>query len=147
MKFLSACLLWLFLSSPTMAQSLIPIPVQMTTSPKGHYLFKEEDQILISDSLLLQEARELQSVLRKRTGYPITIRQSKFKKKHIYLDLDKQQTNPEGYQLSITPEYIRISSPTPAGIFYGIQTLDQYACKQCKQDNQNDQSGLYQFGQ
>ena len=30
---------------------------------------------------------------------------------------------------------------------HGIQTLDQYACKQCKQDNQNDQSGLYQFGQ
>ena len=25
---------------------------------------------------------------------------------------------------------------------HGIQTLDQYACKQCKQDNQNDQSGL-----
>lgn len=45
----------------------------------------------------------------------------------IYLIVDSTSNNhnPEGYELSVSEDLIKISSPTEAGIFYGIQTLRQ----------------------
>jgi hexosaminidase len=45
----------------------------------------------------------------------------------INLELDEslRDLNPEGYLLQITPNFISIKAPQPAGVFYGIQTLRQ----------------------
>jgi len=44
----------------------------------------------------------------------------------IIINLDENySTNPEGYKLTVTKNYIEICSSAPNGIFYGIQTLFQ----------------------
>lgn len=44
----------------------------------------------------------------------------------IRLELDSGGTRPEeGYELSVRPDGIRLAARTPAGIFYGFQTLRQ----------------------
>jgi hexosaminidase len=41
------------------------------------------------------------------------------------LNGEKELVGDEGYSLSVTPLYINLSAATPAGVFYGMQTLRQ----------------------
>lgn len=45
--------------------------------------------------------------------------------KGINLSLDNRLQNKEGYQLIIAPKQVLIKGGSPAGVFYGIQTLLQ----------------------
>jgi hexosaminidase len=45
--------------------------------------------------------------------------------KSIRIELKKGDANPEGYTLSVKPDNIVLSSATPAGIFFGLQSLLQ----------------------
>jgi hexosaminidase len=47
--------------------------------------------------------------------------------KGIYLSLSGADPalGPEGYQLTITPELVRLTADQPAGLFYGVQTIRQ----------------------
>jgi hexosaminidase len=47
--------------------------------------------------------------------------------KGIYLSLSGADPalGPEGYQLTITPEQVRLAANQPAGLFYGVQTIRQ----------------------
>lgn len=125
MKLVFSVLFCILFSHLLIARHLIPAPSTISTSGKGYYQFHSGNEIRISDSLLLNEARELQSIIRQRTGYSLQVHTGGFKKKAICLSLDPSLQGSESYQLSVTPQYIRISGSTPAGIFYGIQTLDQ----------------------
>lgn len=118
-----------FLSSLTLcalAQHIIPTPSKTVLKPKGNYRFSPIEVIAISDSILLNEAQELQAILKKQTNCESRIRiTDPIKSQNISLNLNPSFPEKEGYQLTITPKHIRISAQTTAGIFYGIQTLNQ----------------------
>jgi hexosaminidase len=48
---------------------------------------------------------------------------TKTSKKSIVLNLNLKKENPEAYQIKVTNKHIIISASSPAGVFYGIQTL------------------------
>lgn len=115
-----------FLSSPVIAQHLIPAPDKITPSGKGQYKFRTTEQITISAPALYNEARELQTILKQRANSSSRIQESNHPaRKNIVLQLDPSIKDKEGYKLTISPQYISISGQTATGIFYGVQTLGQ----------------------
>lgn len=67
------------------------------------------------------EAEYLSEELKNVFGIRLPITTNRVNGKAIILE--KGNTEPEGYELSITPKSITISASEPAGIFYGIQSL------------------------
>ena len=121
----------IFLNFSLFAQHLIPVPSRITSTDKGKYNFDSTEKIYISDCSLQNEAHELQKILRQRTGYPSEISLTHKKQhKNIVLQIDTTLSHPEAYRLIITPQAICISGKKAAGIFYGIQTLEQLFFKE-----------------
>ncbi len=121
----------IFLNFSLFAQHLIPVPSRITSTDKGKYNFDSTEKIYISDCSLQNEAHELQKILRQRTGYPSEISLTDKKQhKNIVLQIDTTLSHPEAYRLIITPQAICISGKKAAGIFYGIQTLEQLFFKE-----------------
>lgn len=107
-------------------QSLIPQPLSVENTGQGRYVFQEVVTIALSDTGLENEAKALQRVIEERTGKKTVFTLSREgKKQAVNLILDPGEKEDEGYRIIITPGDIRIAGKTPAGLFYGIQTLDQ----------------------
>ena len=97
----------------------------------GYFTFRKSTIIFIgSDSEeLLQTGQFLADILNPATGYNIQAKRSAGREiaGSIYLELtgDDKALNDESYTLEIGKKTIKISAPSPAGIFYGVQTLRQ----------------------
>ncbi|MCB9276857.1 MAG: family 20 glycosylhydrolase [Lewinellaceae bacterium] len=72
-----------------------------------------------------QVAQYLASLLRPATGYEWPVGPQATGAKAIALVEDPAITQPEAYQLSVRPDGITIRAGSPAGAFYGIQSLRQ----------------------
>ena len=108
------------------AQPLIPVPARIVPAGKGCYTFSATEKIHLSDTSLQNEARELQRILAQRTGCRAEISLADGQpRRNIFLQTDTTLNHPEGYRLVITPRSIRLTGKEAAGIFYGIQTLNQ----------------------
>jgi hexosaminidase len=95
---------------------IIPQPVSVTEKT-GHFNLSAATHIQTEGDSLATPA----SWLAERLHLP----QGNGGKSRIILQLTKQNANREGYTLNITPSTIRIEASSPAGVFYGIQTLLQ----------------------
>lgn len=114
------------LSSIAQNNYIIPTPSKIIQTHKGYYHFNPTETIVISNPHLQNEAIELQKILKHYTNSEAQIQLNRFSKnKNIHLQLDSTINHPEGYLLIITRNHICISGQTPAGVFYGIQTLNQ----------------------
>ena len=87
------------------------------------------DTKIFADSASMETAQYLATRLRKSTGYPITIGNSKSNRTDQSILLTTQNARsslaPEGYDLNVAPDSVVIRAPTQAGLFYGAQTLSQ----------------------
>ena len=71
-----------------------------------------------------QEAGFLQAYLKDLTDLSLSLAPRREKKKaYIELAVSPKVTSPEGYVLTINQKGITIEGGSPAGVFYGIQTL------------------------
>jgi hexosaminidase len=107
-----------------MNQQLAIIPLPEVVSP-GKGSFQLTDRVTLSaDKANKDNAVWLQRILKDRVGFEAVIVQGEGQ---IQLSLDRSLTGlgDEGYHLSIRFEGISIKSASLAGVFYGIQTLDQ----------------------
>ncbi|MEE0805314.1 MAG: family 20 glycosylhydrolase, partial [Prevotellamassilia sp.] len=105
--------------------ALLPMPNQMEVyDGKKPFRFSEKQVINAPLDELDWECKQLLvDVLKKHFGAELTILNTN--KAAFWLRLDPTIESKEGYELEVTNKSVKISAATPAGLFYGIQTLDQ----------------------
>jgi hexosaminidase len=121
-----ACCLWL---AEATAQniSLIPAPVSMRQET-GHFLFTSNTTVGIpaKQPEVARIAQYLVDKVKPATGYTLTVSESGTA--HILFRLNAKpdaRLGQEGYTLHTAAGKTEITANTPAGIFYGVQTLLQ----------------------
>ncbi|MEX2336176.1 MAG: beta-N-acetylhexosaminidase [Fulvivirga sp.] len=103
---------------------IVPKPVSLEILD-GKFLIDEDTRIFASEEVG-QEASLLSEMLKTATGKNIAIvNASEGNKRGIYLTLDDDIQNNEGYSLIVYYDNIKISAKSAKGIFYGIQSLRQ----------------------
>ena len=103
---------------------IIPKP-QKIEFKEGNYILNENTVISVSDETK-KIGGYLASELRISTGLPLPIEICDTDKNRISLKLDtNDKLGDEGYELISTTDGIIITAQTPAGLFYGCQSLRQ----------------------
>ena len=134
MKTIFVCLAALALApaAPGATLGVIPQPVSVEMQPG---VFRLHPGVAIVAPPGVPEARQaaayLASVIAVPTGWQLKVSESTYpllRRNAIVLGLSGQPAaspHPEGYELVVTARGVRIQSSTPAGLFYGVQTLLQ----------------------
>ena len=99
--------------------SLIPYPAQLEVH-KGKPLMVSKIGKVEAAPELANEAAYARRILRDRAGLNVLRGSAK-----VQLLLDATVQNAEGYELTASKKGIVIKGSTPAGVFYGLTTLDQ----------------------
>jgi hexosaminidase len=111
-------------NEPVIPIQVIPQPASVTPG-KGQFSLSSHTQIVAPASAQAL-AEQLRDYLRPATGYPLPIvRAASAGSINLSIDHSLKRLGPEGYRLETTRAGIRIRAYSPAGIFYGIQTLRQ----------------------
>ncbi len=108
--------------------SIIPEPVKII--PEDGEFILTNKTVILTDAQLKKNAEFLKKILTQATGFNLPIKEIPPRDKDSNVIILKVNDNnkklkPEGYSLHISPTEINISAITPAGVFYGIQTLLQ----------------------
>lgn len=112
------------------APAVIPEPVEMEMKD-GSFLLNRETAIHLQggEESLISIAEQLKDALDSATGFDLEIHSYESEdndESTILLSLGGDTTgNEEGYNLDVSSDRILIQSSTPAGVFYGMQTLLQ----------------------
>ena len=102
---------------------IVPKPEKLTMT-KGRFLINSNTKI-ISGASLEGEATYLSEMIAKGSNRKLEILAEGSANGNINLKLDSLIESPEGYNLLVSYDHIIISGKTPAGVFYGIQSLRQ----------------------
>jgi len=106
--------------------SIIPRPENMTLG-KGEFIINKST-IIVCDSATAGKAEQLADLLEPATGFELEIQQGGAPSGNFIkfqLASSKKESNPEWYQLSVTPASITVTATANAGLFYGSQTILQ----------------------
>ena len=107
---------------------VIPEPVSLTPS-SGAFALRDSASIVVEsgNAEASRIADLLASILRPSTGFAVPISTSGASAPGaIILRLSTDAAlGPEGYQLLVSPDSVRITANAPAGLFHGVQTLRQ----------------------
>ena len=106
--------------------SLIPYPAQLEVQ-QGKALDVSRIGKIEAAPELANEAAYARRILRERAGIKVLRGRAK-----VQLLLDATVQNAEGYELTASKKGIVIKGSTPAGVFYGLTTLDQLLTAQPK---------------
>ena len=106
--------------------SLIPYPAQLEVQ-QGKALDVSRIGKIEAAPELANEASYARRILRERAGLNVLRGSAK-----VQLLLDATVQNAEGYELTASKKGIVIKGSTPAGVFYGLTTLDQLLTAQPK---------------
>ncbi|MCH4146849.1 MAG: beta-N-acetylhexosaminidase [Prevotella sp.] len=103
---------------------VVPLPKEITLTQKGSFLLDNATAIVspAGDELLQRDAQFLSDYVSDITAISLSKTTAKAKKA-ITLKVNKKILNKEGYILTVTPKAVTIEGGSPAGVFYGIQTL------------------------
>ncbi|WP_316747496.1 beta-N-acetylhexosaminidase [Pedobacter gandavensis] len=119
------------------APALIPQPVEMKTgkATDNFTIANQRTQVFISDSSLRPSAEFFINFVKKHYFLELTLTTlADANRKNVInliqespasMALAKTPDNPERYKLDVLNVAVTIRSPSPAGVFYGIQTLIQ----------------------
>ncbi|MBQ8721873.1 MAG: family 20 glycosylhydrolase [Paludibacteraceae bacterium] len=105
------------------AVNIIPHSYEYDVNPLYRYYFTEQSGVVCKQKELLPIAELFTENIKKSTGLNLPI--VKRSKNPIILRIDKRMKHPEGYTLFIYADAIEIFGGSPAGVYYGLQTLMQ----------------------
>lgn len=115
--------------------ALVPQPVSVQAGT-GNFQLKNTTliDVAVNNDEAVQVAQYLAKDLSLATGFPLPVKVntgSSVTAGNIRFELGNNNTlGKEGYSLAVTPETVTISANTPAGLFYGVQTLKQLLPKE-----------------
>jgi hexosaminidase len=111
------------------SHALIPLPVSVVLTAGQAYVVGPQTAVYVAPGSedLQRIGRFLADLIGHATDKPIEVRQAAAAAGGIALVLDPAAANmgDEGYALTVAPDGVRIAGRTPAGVFYGVQTLRQ----------------------
>jgi hexosaminidase len=122
--FLILAVMFFSCTQPTTSEVMIIPQVQQTEQLKGFFKLKPTTAIVYSWELL-NEANLLFNYLDRKTKLQLDQKTDLQSKNAIVLKIDTTISNNEGYKLHIDNKTVQITGKTPAGVFYGIQSLMQ----------------------
>ena len=103
--------------------NVIPYPYEYDINSAYRYCFNEQSAIVCKHKSLVPVAELFSQQIAKSTGLQLPI--VKRSKNAIHLCLDKRAKSPEAYTLYIYTDAVEIYGGSPAGVYYGMQTLLQ----------------------
>jgi hexosaminidase len=117
-------------ATATAGHALIPLPVSVTLTPGQSYTVGAQTAVYVSPGSddLQRIGKFLTDLIGQATEKPIEVRQTATPGAGgiaLVLDATNAALGDEGYTLTVAPDGVRIAGRTPAGIFYGVQTLRQ----------------------
>ena len=102
---------------------VVPLPQSIQMQKGDPFVLNNQVQILAAEGLQ-QEAQFLQQYIKEMSDLDLAIADKRQKNTtYITLSVSPKVTNPEGYVLTVSAKGITIEGGSPAGVFYGIQTL------------------------
>jgi hexosaminidase len=105
--------------------ALIPYPASLVPASGSFTVTGATRLVLPAEAeVFAQEARQLQDLLAKGLGKPLT-QTKQAAANSIALVYDKTITAPEGYHLTVTPQRVTLAAKEPAGMFRAVQTIRQ----------------------
>ena len=103
---------------------VVPLLQEVTLTNGNPFVLSPSTKIFYPEGndKMKKNAEFLASYIKEITGYELATATGQ-PGKGISLVIDQSIQNPEGYQLTVSDNGIRIAGSTDAGVFYGIQTL------------------------
>lgn len=104
---------------------VVPMPLEINTTQQASFLLKSGVTVYYpaGNEKMQRNAEFLASYVKAQTGIELQVQAGEGGKGGIVLQLGLANDNPEAYQLKVDANQVVISSPSEAGVFYGIQTL------------------------
>ncbi len=104
--------------------NIVPLPDKIQTTDGKVFILQDGVTVGCKENNenMLRNVRFLTEYVKEQTGITLS-NQAVNKKATILLCLNEKISNKEGYRLTVNNKKILIEGSTPAGVFYGIQTL------------------------
>ena len=108
---------------PVADYQVVPLPQEITLNEGKEFVLNGQVPIVCpGDEAMQRNAEFLAEYIKEKTGLALPIVEEP-QKGAITLAVGEVGDNAEGYRLAVNAEGVTITGASPAGVFYGIQTL------------------------
>ena len=122
-KFFLASLLWFSVSGVGFAQTVPIIPLPQTVQfAKANFALNQVRLIVPTEAKAKRVALFFAEAVKQQTGLDILNTKGASRITFAY---DKAIAHPEGYQIDISPNVLKITAKTDKGLFWAVQSLRQ----------------------
>ena len=102
---------------------VVPLPQEiLSVDEAGFTLSASTPVVCVGDEMMQGNARFLVEYIKEKTGLELAVAEAPVSRA-ITLSLDESIDQAEGYRLVVNADGVEITGASPAGVFYGIQTL------------------------
>ena len=102
---------------------VVPLPQEITeTGGEGFLLTSATSIVYNGDETMKRNAEHLSAYIKEATGLELEVTNAE-KESAITLAVEEISENSEAYKLTVDNKGVNITGDSPAGVFYGIQTL------------------------